>query len=145
MLQGCSLFMQCLVYLTLHWSKFALPTCAAETIVTFIPVLLRYSKKCAPCPAASTHRGRMVAASLSKGQEESFSSIKKMLCSFHKENISDQKEIFCRLDLVHLLPAGWQYLICTVNFQAALREPFWFEQRWRICTASKAKAVTQKS
>lgn len=56
-----------------------------------------------------------VAASLSKGQEESFSSVKKILHSFHKEKISNQKEIFCRLDLVHGLPAGSQYLIYTVN------------------------------
>lgn len=87
----------------------------------------------------------MVAASLTKGQEESFSPVKKMLHSFHKLKIADLKEIFFRLDLVHRLPAGSQYFIYTVDFQAALPEPFGSEQRWRIRRASTAKAVTQKS
>lgn len=68
-----------------------------------------------------------------------------MLHSFHKEKIPDQKEIFYRLDLAQVLSAGSQQLIYTVNFQEALPEPFWSEQRWGICTASKAQAVTQKS
>jgi len=77
--------------------SFVLPTCAAETTVTLIPVLPMCSKKHAPCPAASTHKDLLVAASSSKGQEESFSSVKKnpqMFHSFHQEKISDQKETF---------------------------------------------------
>lgn len=68
-----------------------------------------------------------------------------MFHSFHKEKIPDRKEIFCRVDLAQVLSAGSQQLIYTVNFQEALPEPFWSEQRWAICTASKAQAVTQKS
>lgn len=87
----------------------------------------------------------MVAASFSKRQEESLSSVKKMLRSFHKLKIADQKETFFRLDLVHRLPAGSQYFIYTLDFQGALPEPFGSEQRWRIRRASTAEAVTQKS